>query len=295
MKGIMIFVLLLSLLLVFLSFMPAVWATRFNRASMIYSSVWLTPDGAAELYVEWACNDIYRLFTGEYTIAEYYYDHVENFHAQAYWNIMSGKIEHCEQSHTFATVLYIGHGGFVNMGNYYRYSIFEHRGDDNWSNPPPAINDVMIYEKTVNGKHRFIFLWACRQGNEPGSSTPAIHGMAYCWTRQPNLSDDGYDRPDSRPYCFISFQNASQWLNASISANSNHKHWLVFFYYYALNGYSINRALDRACQAVGYSGWKDSPLYKGFKMHWPFQGPEPPGYYAGKMRIFGNGNIYLVG
>lgn len=63
--------------------MPAVRATGSNRASIIYSSLWLRPDGAEELYVEWACNDIYRLFTGEYTVAEYYYDHVENLHAQA--------------------------------------------------------------------------------------------------------------------------------------------------------------------------------------------------------------------
>ncbi|MEM1589517.1 MAG: hypothetical protein QW175_03765 [Candidatus Bathyarchaeia archaeon] len=262
---------------------------------MIYSSVWLTPDGAAELYVEWACNDIYRLFTGEYSIAEYYYDHVENFHAQANWSIISGKIEHCEQSHTFATVLYIGHGGLVNMGNYYRYSIFEHRGDDN-CNPPPAINNTQIYGKTVNGKHRFIFLWACWQGNEPGSGTPAIHGMAYCWTRQPNLNENGYDYPDSRPYCFIGFKNVSQWLNASISANNNYKHWLVFFYYYALNGYRIKDSLDRACQIVGYSNWKDSPLYKGFEVYWPFNCPSiQPGRFRGVMRVFGNSTIYLVG
>lgn len=190
------------------------------------------------------------------------------------------------------------------MGGYYRYSIFEHASHDSWTNPPQAIYDYWIYEKTINGKHRFVLLWACRQAREAGNNTPAIHGMAYCWTRQPNLSMDGYGdpyipgNPDTRPYCFIGFNHTSPWLNQTITAGNNYKHWLIFFYYHALNGCSIKEALYKACVDVGISGgWMDqnNPLRAGFKVYWPFEGPEPRGEYPGWMRVIGNGNILLIG
>lgn len=144
-----------------------------------------------------------------------------------------------------------------------------------------------------------MFLWACRQGNEAGNNSPAVHGMAYCWTRQPNLSEDGYHSPDSRPYCFIGFENASPRLSEWINENTNnrYKHWLVFFYYCALNGYSINVALKKATQTVGYNDWDNdaNPFYSGFLTYWPFEGPEEPGYCLGKMRIYGRGEICLAG
>ncbi|MEM2081979.1 MAG: hypothetical protein QW744_06900 [Candidatus Bathyarchaeia archaeon] len=282
-------------------------ATGSNRASLTYSSQWLHQD-IDRNYVLWACNDIYALFLGENSLAEYYYDHVENRSAQAYWSLMSEKITHCENYHTFATVLYLGHGGILNMGNYYRLSVYEQASHNNPNTPPPAIYDYMIYDRTLNGKHRFTFLWACFQGNLSGSNAPAVHGMAYCWTKQPNLSGDGYGDPnlsgdpDTRPYCFIGFELASPRLSEPIKNNTGnlYKHWLVFFYYHALNGYSINQALDRASQNVGYERWLDNPLRNGFRTYFP---PEflPPGIplspdntYLGRMRIYGNGNINLL-
>jgi len=298
MKCIAAFGLLFLLVFVMLPAIPSVVATGSNRASIIYSSQWLQLD-IDRNYILWACNDTCWLFKGLYTIAENYYDHVENFHAQTTWSIMSEKITHCEQEHTFATVLYIGHGGFLQMDGYYRYDIFEQAEHNDWTNPPPSIYDYWIYERTVNGKHRFVFLWACRQGNEPGSDSPAVHGMAYCWTHQPDLSEDGYGSPDNSPYCFIGFENASPRLSEWINENTNnrYKHWLVFFYYYALNGNSINNALDKASQIVGYDDWDDdaNPLYSGFWTYWPFDGPMEKGYYQGRMRIYGNGNICLIG
>lgn len=284
-----VFSLALVFLVITLFAVPVAEASGSNRASIIYSSQWLSLD-IDRNYMLWACNDIYSLFLGEYTNAEYYYDHVENFHAQTTWTLMKSKITHCENYHTFATVLYIGHGGVV--GGY--YNIFEQAAHNDINNPPPSIWDCNIVQYTA-GKHYFVFLWACYQGNEPGGGYP-LRGMAYCWTRQSYLSEDGYNSPDSRPYGFIGFQNASPRLSEEIKKNTNnlYKHWLVFFYYHALNGYSVKSALDRASKNVGYEGgWLDAnnSLRIGFETYWPFP---PVGNYTGKMRIFGNGNIYLA-
>lgn len=252
-----------------------------------------------------ACNDIYNLFLGENTIAEYYYGFVENHHAQAYWNIMGGRILYCELYSTFATVLYLGHGGVQNMGSYYRFSIYEQASHNNKYAPPSAIYDYQIFGQMLYGKHRFVFLWACFQGNMPGNDTPTAHGMAYCWTRQPNLSQDGYGSPDSRPYCFIGFQMASPRLSEVVkeSTNNLYKHWLVFFYYYALNGNNIKDALDKACKIVGYSeGWMDSSnvLRTGFWTYFPPEflppgiPPSPDNRYQGQMKVYGNANINLL-
>jgi hypothetical protein len=253
----------------------------------------------------WACNDIYNFFLGEYTIAEYYYGYVENRHAQAYWSIMGGRILYCELYSTFATVLYLGHGGVQNMGGYYRFSIYEQASHNDKYQPPPVIYDYKIFNQMLFGKHRFVFLWSCFQGNTPGNNTPTPHGMAYCWTRQPDLSQDGYSSPDSRPYCFIGFQMASPRLSEYVKESTGNlfKHWLVFFYYYALNGDSINNALRKACETVGYAGgWLDpsNVLRVGFWTYFPPEflppgiPPSPDNRYQGWMKVFGNGNINLL-
>lgn len=130
------------------------------------------------------------------------------------------------------------------------------------------------------------------QGNEAGNSTLTPHGMPYAWTRQQNLNDDGYNDPDSRPYAFIGFENASAMLSQDISENNKYANWLVFFYYYALNGYTINSALDEASERVGYNeGWDDenNPLSQSAEYWWWLDNET----YPGRMRIYGNGNIYL--
>jgi hypothetical protein len=302
---------LLYLFLMVLLARPAVKATRSNRASIIYSSQWLSLD-VDRNYMLWACNDIYNLFLGQYTNAEYYYDHVENFHAQTTWALMKSKIIHCENYHTFATVLYIGHGGALYSGGVaLYYSIFEQATHNNPNNPPQAIYDYNIYYAPTAGTHRFVFLWACRQGNEAGYYRTMLgpFGMAYCWTRQPELSKDGYGDPDipgdpdTRPYCFIGFEQASPRLSEPVkeSTSTLYKHWLVFFYYYALNGYTIKNALREAGRTAGYQeGWLDTPLRNGFWTYFPPEflppdvPPSPDNKYWGRMRIYGNANINLL-
>lgn len=260
----------------------------------------------------WACEQIYNLFAQQwyyYWDWNYYdwvpyapvYGHLFNNHAQITSALVKAQIIDCEQNHEFSTVLYLGHGG-IEGG---QYNIFEQASHNEITNPPLKIIDNQhIYPYTVDN-HHFVFLWACRQGDEAGDGSPP-HGMPYCWTRQPNLSPDGYNQPDSRPYCFIGFEAASPRLSEWMNPNNIYKYWLVFFYYFALYVYGqwygwvrIWQALDHASWMVGYpGGWLDpnNTLSKGFWTHWPF--PAPPGYpqpgeYWGKMRIYGDGNIWL--
>lgn len=121
--------------------------------------------------------------------------------------------------------------------------------------------------------------------------------MAYCWTKQSNLKPDGYSDPDSRPYCFISFQEASPRLSEWMNENNIYKFWLVFFYYFALywyGYYTINDALDAASVMVGYEdGWLDSDnkLSQGFQTYWPIEPNK--GWHTGRMRVYGKGDMYL--
>ena len=148
--------------------------------------------------------------------------------------------------------------------------------------------------------HRFVFLWVCNNGNVAGNSTPIL-GMPYCWTKQGDLSPDGYGNPDSRQYCFIGFENASVTLMEGMgtyngTTENTYKYWLTFFYYYVLNGNTINQSLDLASRAVGYAdGWTDgnNRLSQGYNYTWYGGGGQPPGTSWGKMRIYGNGSIYL--
>ena len=314
--------LLLSLLLVVsTSAVSSVAAYGYDygwgEASVIYSTQWLTFD-TDEYQIHLACEQIYDLFAEQYYWVwhPYYgwvpyrpvYGHLQNYEAQIYWDIVKPQIIDCEQDHAFTTVLYLGHGQRERIYpgyDYWRYFIYEQASHDDPYDPPPQIYDNHpslpreIYPYTVKN-HHFVFLWACRQGDEAGNAYP-IRGMAYCWTRQPDLSPDGYGDPnipgdpDSRPYSFIGFQEASPRLSEWMNENNIYKFWLVFFYYFALywhGYYTINDALDAASVMVGYEGgWLDpyNPLSQGFWTYWPPHGQN----YWGKMRIYGNGDIYL--
>jgi hypothetical protein len=72
--------------------------------------------------------------------------------------------------------------------------------------------------------------------------------------------------------------------------------WFIFFYYYAFNGYTINESLREASRAVGYTyGWLDSGnrLRNWSNYIWYPRGGSPENQ-TGRMRIYGNGNIYIL-
>ena len=96
-------------------------------------------------------------------------------------------------------------------------------------------------------------------------------------------------------YCFIGFDKASPRLSENLNDENLFRYWLVFFYYYALNGYTINAALDEACERVGWDyGWADGAnvLKNGFSTYWPFSNP-PQWAYDNHMKVYGDGYVYM--
>jgi hypothetical protein len=159
-------------------------------------------------------------------------------------------------------------------------------------------NGVEVYydevaNHTLPGKNFFVFIWVCFQADDPHS------GMPVAWTQNYNLSEDGYMRPDSGSSCFISFNDASPGLGSNSYQNYTvlGKDVIMEFYHYALDeGYSVNEALDKMCLDLFSTDFRNSPLNKGYNTFWPDNPvfPDiPSGWYEGRMRIFGNGNIYL--
>jgi hypothetical protein len=192
-----------------------------------------------------------------------------------------------EQGFHRVAIFHFGHGGVMDRDGdgYLHYDYFDSQGATIW--------DDEIYVKTGLGKHFFVLLWTCFQGNEIGDSHP--RGMPYCWTHGATLSTDGYANPDSGLYCFIGFYKASPALayrsfqNYTVLA----KDFILKFYYYALSlSYSIKDALNLASIHWFGLSFVQCPLYTGFKTWWPGNDP-PAGWYEGAMRVYGNGNIRL--
>jgi len=155
-----------------------------------------------------------------------------------------------------------------------------------------------IYEETVLSRHFFVFVWTCRQGQCIGYPVGPLVGMPLAWTQKTDLSTDGYHDPDNGIQCFISFEDASPTLtNSSFRYTTvEGKEFIKKFYYYALiQNYSVNDALDSASGDLFGSAFDDCPLGEGFETWWPYNygfgmGPD---WYEGRMRVYGNGDIYL--
>ncbi len=171
-----------------------------------------------------------------------------------------------EQNYDCVALFHYGHGGY---GCY-----FDNDGD--W------IYDYEIGDKTVLGKHFFVFLWVCWS---------AEFGLPAAWT-QGFTSYDGYN-------CVIGFIEASPLLS----------HWsfkfysalgvdvICEFYYYALQGSSVFDAMYQVCLDLFSTGYYESPLYNGYLTWWPYnplfpEMGEGPAY--GRMQIDGYTNLCLA-
>lgn len=306
-----------------LSMLPTVKGTGERYASVLYSTDWLMQDYELilinqafsqihNLYAEqgvwvltWVWNEDYQEWFPVWT-RHPMYDHLHNFRGMTTRTLVANQIIDIEANHPWGTVFYYGHMNVRNVGAPwpdYSYG-FASQASQHAQTPPPTIWDSdHIFPYTIN-KHRFVFLWVCNNANCAGNSNPVPHGMPYCWTRQANLSPNGYANPDSRPYAFIGFQNFSVTLQEGMGTTGQYgqeniyKHWLVFFYYWALNGKTINQALHEASKNVGYTGGWNDPLNRLSQgWHYTFSGGPggnpPAGPYWGKMRIYGNGAIYI--
>ncbi|MBE0511415.1 hypothetical protein IBX38_00010 [Candidatus Bathyarchaeota archaeon] len=197
-----------------------------------------------------------------------------------------------EQGFHRVAIFHFGHGGFLDVGGYLHYDYFDSNGNTIW--------DYEIYPKTGLGKHFFVFIWTCRQGDLIGyvDGNGRAVGMPYAWTHTNSLSSNGYSSPDSGLYCFIGFENASPALayRSFRYYTVLAKDFILKFYYYALSlSYSIKDALNLASLYWFGCSFIYCPLYQGFETWWPgnFPGGPPAKWDWGKMRVYGNGDIHL--
>jgi hypothetical protein len=158
--------------------------------------------------------------------------------------------------------------------------------------------EVMDALNKFAGTHDFVFIWACSHGsnekvgvfNEDHSS-----GLLSSWMHiDPNtLSNNGYLYPDYSDHVFISFEWLSIWYMTPTPAESgtwNYGHWAYLFYYYALQGYSINAALDQASRDThDGSSFVQCQLYNGY---WQWN-PINSTWDLNRMRVWGDGNHKL--
>jgi hypothetical protein len=190
-----------------------------------------------------------------------------------------------EQQYYRVALFHFGHGGIVDGDHDY----FDNSGNPIW--------DYEIYPKTSLGKHFFVWLWVCRQGDDPDS------GMPVAWTHRSDLAPDGYTDPDDGPHCFIGFEGASPCIGNATGSFEFYTYpasWFIQkFYWYALDeAYSVNDALNIASGEFFNRPYDVCPLHEGFRTWWPKNDffPEPPPqneWYNGTMHVYGNGDIKL--
>lgn len=195
--------------------------------------------------------------------------------------------------YNFATVFYKGDSHFLEANQYpnthnhkiyWLYSDVPNGGysDDIW--------DEMIGQYTSHGVHKFAFLWTCSLANPNelgGIDGTDIWGMAPAWLHTTNLRLDSYTNPDYTGKCYIGFQYYSKpWTDYTGYYSYTYQTFATMFYYYAaVNRYSIHDALNIASQNYLGRNFNDpnNALYSGY-------------YYQGnlcKMRIFGDPSITL--
>ncbi|MEM2911704.1 MAG: hypothetical protein QW146_04285 [Candidatus Bathyarchaeia archaeon] len=232
---------------------------------------------------------------------------------------VSNGIKDVEANHAWSSFLYVGHGGMQYFAGSMHYDFFMNgKGKNVSEGQVPFIWDVEIhaanvYQTPTWNNHHFVFLWACFNGRERGSGEGYFpNGMPYCWTEgQIGLSTDGYALPDGSNYCFIGFDLTSPRLEEQHNGpNHLYKHWLVFFYYYAVAqsyspygyAYSVKDALNAASVCQGFSSFATTKLYiksanypYGSDTYWYGAAGHPAGWYDVWMRVYGDGNYHIPG
>ncbi|MCL2642423.1 MAG: hypothetical protein FWD52_02755 [Candidatus Bathyarchaeota archaeon] len=191
--------------------------------------------------------------------------------------------------------------------------------ETDWSH---GVYDIDIYEAFSAGKVHFAFINTCLSANTElfgqGTSPSGYPlGMPFAFTHRmvgyvplgsnsTLMSDDGYNRPDAFPQCYIGFPFGSASLDQYISYNENWQpwyKWVVYFCYMAFNfDVSVNEALDWACSMQwGCPSFGVSPLQgDGFTAIWPIWDDENKEFTVSRVQglhstlaVYGNGNIHL--
>lgn len=198
-------------------------------------------------------------------------------------------------------------------------------GTSDWSH---GVYDIDMYNTFPPAKVHFAFIDACQsanlwrlgQGFYSGTGNPV--GLPFAFTHRivsyvpagytgTAMSDDGYNRPDAFPQCYIGFPQGSAALDQRIDRYGDFGtgpkwyEWIIFFFYFALNfDIPVKDALDMASYMQWQcNGFQYSPLQgSGFTAVWPMdlewpwgvfeEGPNQQGPHS-TLEVYGNGNIHL--
>ena len=184
-------------------------------------------------------------------------------------------------------VFYIGHGNKLSGYTPPKYYIRAGDGSDHkvYADNNQIVSDG-IYPNTPSYPNpKFVFLWSCWQGNETGyydfGAERAV-GMPYAILRDPDLSEDGYNNPDSSGHAFIGFEEMAYWLQGEIwDVDDAGYEFLSLFYEYALDPdepFTVNEALDEASDFLWGVSFDDNPFRFSF---------------YGSIVVYGNGDILI--
>ncbi|WGM90307.1 MAG: hypothetical protein NUK63_04090 [Candidatus Bathyarchaeum tardum] len=190
-----------------------------------------------------------------------------------------------ESNFDYVALFHYGHGGMNGVhrdyfDNDYNYSY-------HYWQPDNEIWDYDVYQQTSSSKHFFVMLWACRQGDHVGGlgGPNGAYGMPFAWH---HTTPTSYG-----PDCFIGFENASMPLTQTSSHNPSidYEFYIRRFYVLALhNGYSVYNSLNIASWNWFGCSYSNSELNTGYTAQW---GEDPDDWDGGKMKIYGNDDIYL--
>ena len=172
------------------------------------------------------------------------------------------------------------------------------------------IQDNVLNDYT-GPKEKFTMIWTCTNGDklwgpdyglsgwiygyEDSQNYTGLVGMPYAWTDHLDLSLDGYASPDqNHDFCYIGFENNSQWLGYTTDFYPySYSIWVEWFYYYAIYGHnSIRASLDLASEGLPpYEDFSQTDLYNGY---WGTDMQNPPQWTMKcYMRIYGDGDMVL--
>jgi hypothetical protein len=186
--------------------------------------------------------------------------------------------------------------------------------DANGADPNNWVNTHMVYDLDIylandGWNPCFAYINTCLSANltyqNAGNAVGMPFGLLDCIVvSNPSgnyqMSNDGYNNPDSGAHCFMGFVWGSASLSQTITGVSPiYATWLENFAWYALIGdRSINNALDEASQDNFGQDFDATTLATNFGAQWPMwsttlqQWVANP-YYNSKLVVYGNGNMHL--
>ncbi|MEM3699925.1 MAG: hypothetical protein QXL57_03550 [Candidatus Bathyarchaeia archaeon] len=182
----------------------------------------------------------------------------------------------------YSISFYVGHGEkYTETDGTTHWRIYDH-------DCTQVIRDTDIFPYSVNQRVRFVFLWACYQGDYIGGndSSGNPQGMPYAWLHTTNLSKYGYKTPDYGGYTFIGFYGLSPALTTPLDGKPNASYWFLrYFYNEALypRAYNLRTSLDRASLELWGKYFGSCILYNGYAC--------PQG--QGQMVVYGDGSMFI--